>query len=66
MSDITILHCNFLCLHQFLNNINPTNVNFQRDINMKEEDCIQKCQKVLNKEHITWCVYLNKPNDFKY
>ena len=46
--------------------MNPTRNIFQIDINMKEQHCIKQCQKVLNDEHITWCEYLNNPNDFKY
>ena len=53
-------------IFNFRTEMNPTRINFQRDINMKEEHCINQCKKVLNNEHITWCEYLNNPNDFKY
>ena len=46
--------------------MNKTRENFQRDTNMEEEFCIEKCNQVLNNEHITWCSYLNEINDYKY
>ena len=46
--------------------MNPTRINCQRDIKMKEEHCISQCMQVLKYEYIKQCEYWNKPNDFKY
>ena len=53
-------------IFNFRSEMNQTRENFQRDTNMKEEFCIEKCNQVLNNEHITWCPYLKKSNAYKY
>ena len=46
--------------------MNPIKSNFRRNNKMEAEFCIEKCGKELDNEHLTWCQYLNKENDFKY
>ena len=46
--------------------MNQIRENCQRIKNIAKEFCIEKCNQVLNNEHITWCPYLNESNDYKY
>jgi hypothetical protein len=46
--------------------MNPLKSNFRRNMEMKEEYCVQECGKELDNSHITWCDILNTKEDYTY
>ena len=46
--------------------MNEIKDNFPKDRNMKVVYCVKQCNKELDNEHIKWCKFMNKENDYKY
>ena len=46
--------------------MNEIKNNFPKDRNMKIVYCVKQCNTELDNEHITWCKFMNKENDYKY
>ena len=46
--------------------MNPLKTNFSRNNKMKPEFCIEKCGKIIDNEHLTWCESLNSVTDYKF